>query len=157
MKTTRESAREESHKKVTHSLQELLEKNYDAEKDYRTARERAENNSLKEFFKKQAVRRNHFATEIDRQLHSLNERPKESGSAMSTIHRTWFNLRSSIGKDTDKVLLEECLRGEKNSVEEYEKKLRKNKFPANIEDALRQHLTEMRATLAEIKSIEDFH
>jgi uncharacterized protein (TIGR02284 family) len=156
MKTTRESAREESHKKIAHSLQELLEKNYDTEKDYRTARERAENNSLKEFFKKQAVRKNHYATEIDRQLHSLNERPKESGSALGTIHRTWINLRSSIGKNTDEILLEECLRGEKNSVEEYEKELRKNKFPASIEEVLRHHLTEMRATLSEIKSLENF-
>jgi len=155
MKTTRESAREESHKKITHSLQELLEKNYDAEKDYKTARERAENSSLKEFFKKQAVRKNHFATEIDRQLHSLNEHPKETGSTMGTLNRTWINLKSSIGKDTDKVLLEECLRGEKNSVEEYEKELRKNKFPASIEEVLRRHLSEMRTTLSEIKSMED--
>ncbi len=157
MKTTRESAREESHKKLTHGLQELLEKNYDAEKDYRTARERAENSSLKDFFKKQAVRKNHFATEIDKQLHTLNERPKESGSAMGTLHRTWINLRSTIGKDTDKVLLEECLRGEKNSVEEYENVLRKNRYPAKIEDVLRRHLNEMRATLSEIKSMEDLH
>lgn len=155
MKTTRESAREKSHKNLANGLQDLLEKNYDAEKDYRTARERAESMALKEFCKKQAVRKNHFATEIDNQLHSLNEHPKESGSAMGTLHRTWINLRSSLGKDTDKILLEECLRGEKNGVEEYEEKLRKNKYPAKIEDILRRHLSEMRTTLSEIKSLED--
>lgn len=156
MKTTRESAREESHEKMSHDLQELLEKNYDAEKDYKTAWERAEHKSLKEFFKKQAVRRNHFATEIDKQLHLLNEDPKESGSAMGRLHRTWINLKSSIGSDTDKMLLEECLRGEKNSVEEYEKKLRKHRYPAKIEEILRKHVSEMRSTLAEIKTMNDF-
>lgn len=154
MKTTRESAREEGHKSITHDLQELLERNYDAEKDYKTARERAEHKSLKEFFKKQAVRRNHYATEIDRLLHSINERPQESGSAMGTLSRTWINLKSSIG-DTDKILLEECLKGEKKSIEDYEKRLRKEKFPLKIEEVLRKHITEMRATLTDIKSLED--
>lgn len=157
MKTTREFAREESHKKITKSLQDLLEKNYDTEKDYLTAHESAEKKSLKEFFKKQAVRKNHFATEIDRQLHSLNERPKEPGSAMEVLSKTWINLKSSIGKNKDKILLEECLRGEKNSIEEYEKVLRKEKFPAKIEEVLRNHISEMRTTLSEIKSLEDFH
>ncbi|MEG9326706.1 conserved hypothetical protein [Salinimicrobium catena] len=157
MKTTRESAREESHVKLAHSLQVLLEKNYDAEKDYRTSLERAENPTLKEFFKKQVVQKNHFATEIDKLLHSFNEHPKDKGSVMGSLHRTWINLKSSIGKDTDKMLLEECLRGEKNSVDEYEEKLRKNRFPARVEDVLRNQLSEMRNTMASIKSMKDLH
>lgn len=157
MKTTRESAREESHHKLANSLQVLLKKNYDAENDYRTALERAENPSLKEFFKKQVVQRNHFATEIDKLLHSFNEHPRDSGTTLGTLHRTWINLRSSLGKDTDKMLLEECLRGEKNSVEEYEEKLRKNRFPAHTEEVLRKQLSEIRNTLASIKSMKDLH
>lgn len=157
MKTTRESAREESHRKLAQVLQELLEKNYDAEKEYKAAMKRAENPRLKEFFKKQAVRKNHFATEIDKILHVLNEHPESGESAMGMLHRTWLNLRSSIGKKTDKVLLEQCLRGEKNSVEEYENILRKNKFSASIEAILRKNLAEMRETLSMIKSIEVFH
>lgn len=154
MKTTRESAREEGHKSITHHLQELLERNYDAEKDYKTARERAKQKTLKDFFKDQAVRRNHYATEIDKLLHSLNERPQESGSAMGVLSRTWINLKSSIG-DTDKILLEECLKGEKKSIEDYEKKLRKEKFPFKIEEVLRKQILEMRETLSKIKSLED--
>ncbi|MHA6280469.1 ferritin-like domain-containing protein [Salinimicrobium sp. CAU 1759] len=155
MKTTRESAREESHKKVSQGLQELLEKNYDMEKDYRTARERAKDPALKDFFKKQAVKKNHFATEIDKQLHSLNEHPKDPGSTVAGLNRTWINLKSSLGKDTDKSLIEECLRGEKNSVEEYENKLRKNNFPPRIGEVLRKHLTEIRASISELKTIKN--
>lgn len=155
MKTTREAAREDSHRKLVHSLQELLEKNYDAEKDYKIALERAESHELKQFFKKQVVRRDHYSTEIDKLIHSLNEHPKESGTTSGTLHRTWINLRSSIGKNTDKVLLEECLQGEKNSVEEYEEQLSKYRFPAQIEEVLRKQLEEMKATLSSIHSLED--
>lgn len=157
MKTTREAAREDSHKKIVHSLQELLEKNYDAEKDYKIALERAEGHELKDFFKKQVVRRDHYSTEIDKLIHSLNENPKESGTAYGTLHRTWINLRSSVGKDTDKVLLEECLRGEKNSLEEYEEKLSKYRFPPHIEEVLQKQLEEMRTTLSSVHTLEDIH
>lgn len=157
MKTTRESAREEGHKTVAQGLQELLQKNYDAEKDYRKARERAKNGSLKEFFKKQAVRRNHFATEIDKLLHSLNEHPKEKGTTLGGLHRTWINFRSSIEKDKDKVLLEESLRGEENSVEEYENKIHKTNFPAQIKEVLQNHVSEMRTTISEIESMKGLH
>ncbi|MFD2518624.1 ferritin-like domain-containing protein [Salinimicrobium flavum] len=155
MKTTRESVHEDSHKKLVNALQELLEKNYDSEKAYKTAMERTENAHLKNFFKTQAAKKNHNATQIDRHIHSLNEKPKESGSALGTIHRTWINLRSSIGGNKDKVLLEECMRGEKNSIREYEEKLKKNRFPNKIEGELHEHLEEMRTTHTSVKSIDD--
>ncbi|MCH4823090.1 PA2169 family four-helix-bundle protein [Gramella lutea] len=89
MKTTRESAREASHKNLFHVLSDLLEKNYDAEKGYKKALQHTENPDLKSFLKKQAVQRNHFATELDKQIHLLNEHPKEkvSGSTLASIHR----------------------------------------------------------------------
>lgn len=154
MKTTRESAREASHKEMVDGLQELLEKNYDAEKEYKNAREQAENPVLKEFFKKQAVRKNHFATEIDRYIHSLNAEPKEKGTPMGALHRTWVNLRSMFDKDSDQVLLKECHRGEKNSIEEYESTMKKTRFTSSIEQMLRTHISEMRGTLSEIKDME---
>ena len=155
MKTTRESAREESHKKLTHHLQYLLEKNYDAEKDFKSAREHVENPALKEFFKKQAVLKNHFATEIDKQIHSLNEHPKDSGSKKEELKRTWINFKSSIEKDTDESLLEACIRGEKNRVEEYESKLRKSNFPAKMEEVLRSQLVKMRESISKMKMMKD--
>ncbi|WP_029036102.1 ferritin-like domain-containing protein [Salinimicrobium xinjiangense] len=155
MKTTREAAREENHKDITHSLQDLLEKNYETEKIYRTASDRAENTSLKDFFKKQAVSKNHFATEIDKQLHALNERPKEPDSTMGGVKKTWINLKTSMGKNADEVLLKECLSGEKNSAEEYEDELKKVNFPANIDEMLNSHLAEIRSTITQIRSLED--
>lgn len=154
MKTTRESAREKSYKEMVDGLQKLLEMNYDAEKEYRSAREQAENPLLKEFFKKQAVRKNHFATEIDRYIHSLNADPREKGSKMGTLHRTWINLKSMFDKDSDQVLLKEAHRGEKDSIEEYESTLKKTRFSTSIEDMLRTHISEMRGTLSEIKDME---
>lgn len=155
MKTTREAAKEESHKTLAHNLQELLEKNYDAEKGYKKAMEHTKNHNLKEFLKKQAARRNHFATELDQHLHELNEHPKTRTSALGDIHRAWIDFKSSLSRHTDESILEECIRGEKASAKEYEEKLKKYKFPAQLEEMLQHQVSEIKASLSRVKSMED--
>lgn len=155
MKTTRESAREDAHRHVVKSLQELLEKNYDAEKDYKKAIERADKAQLKEFFKKQGLLHNHFATELDKEIHVLNEHPVEHSSGLNKLHRTWINLKNSIAGHKDENLLKDCLEGEKNCIKEYEEKLKTNHFPGHIDDVLRRQLKEMKEACSQIHSLTD--
>ncbi len=159
MKTTRESAREASHKNLVHVLTDLLEKNYDAEKGYKKALQYTDNQDLKNFLKNQAVQRNHFATEIDKQIHLLNEHPKDkvSGSTLASIHRFWITVKGSWAKMSDKSILEECLRGEKASLKEYEEKIRKNEnhLRPEIKSVLEDHKNKIEKTLSQIKILED--
>lgn len=155
METTREKSKEESHKDLVNSLQELLEKNYDAEKGFKKALEDSDNRSLKEFLKMQSVQRNRFATELDKELRSLNEEPKENGSTAGSLHRTWIDVKTAFTGKDDEAVLEECIRGEKASVDEYEDKLKKNNFPPHITQLLDRQLGEIRTTLSEVKSLED--
>ncbi len=155
MRTTREAARDESHGKLVHHLQDLLEKNYDAEKGYKKAMEDAANKHLKKFLQKQAVRRNHFATEIDKQLHILNEHPKEKSSTLSGFHRVWIDLKTNFSKKDDESVLEECIRGEKASLRDYEEKLKHNTYPADVEALLKHQKNEIKATLSRVTTLED--
>ncbi|MFD1095907.1 ferritin-like domain-containing protein [Salegentibacter chungangensis] len=155
MKTTREAAKEDSHKTLVHNLQELLEKNYDAEKGYKKALEHVKNSQLKTFLKDQAVQRNHFATELDKYIHELNEHPKEHTSPLSNLHRFWIDFKSTISKQSDKDILEECIRGEKASLKEYEEKLKKYTFPPHIKDVLKAHIAEIKDTISSVKTMED--
>ena len=50
--------------KMSNKLNELLEKNYDAEKGYKKAAENVENTKLKQFFNEQAQKRYDFGHEI---------------------------------------------------------------------------------------------
>ncbi|MGM0933050.1 MAG: ferritin-like domain-containing protein [Bacteroidota bacterium] len=155
MKTTRESAKEKSQKERINSLQELLEKNYDAEKGYKKVLEEADNVNLKEFLKQQAVMRNRFATEIHKAIRALNAEPKEKGSATADLHRTWIDLKTLFTKNDDEAVLEECLRGEKASLKEYEEKLKKTAFSPETKAMLEKHLHEIRTTVSEIQHLED--
>lgn len=156
MKTTREEAREESHNEVVKYLNELLEKNYDAEKGFKKALEDVKNPSLKKFFKKQAIIRSRFKTEIERELHDLNAHPKvKEGSATGSLHRTWIDIKTALTGNEDESVLEECIRGEKASAKEYEEKLKKGHFPPKVKTILTNQLNEIKNTISSVKRMED--
>lgn len=155
METTREAAKEESRNERIKSLQELLEKNYDAEKGYKKVMEEADNPNLKDFLKQQAVMRNRFATEIHTALRALNAEPKEKGSAAGDLHRAWIDIKTLFSSNDDEAVLEECLRGEKASLKEYEEKLKKTPFSPETKAVLEKHLQKIQTTVSEINHLED--
>lgn len=157
MNTTNESIKEKNHDDIVEALQELLEKNYDAEKGFKKAIENSKHEALKTYLKKEAVKRNRFATEIDFEIRALNAQPTEKGSATASVHRAWIDLKSAIAGNDDEAILEECIRGEKASVEEYEEVIKKHKLPAKIEQVIAKQLDEIQKTLNNVKRLEDLH
>jgi len=157
METTREKALERSHDETVESLQQLLEKNYDAEAGYKEAMLKAENTNLKQYLKERAALRNRFATELSDTLIKLDEKPKEEGSTTGDLHRTWMNIKQAFSSDKDESILEECIRGEKASVEEYEEVLEKKQFRPEITEMITRQKQEVAQTLGKIKTLEDLY
>ncbi|WP_339700937.1 PA2169 family four-helix-bundle protein [uncultured Marixanthomonas sp.] len=155
MKTTREQAKETVHKDLVNNLQGLLKKNYDAEKGFTKAMEDAKDSNLKRFLEQQARQRNKFATELDNEIRSLNEKPAEEGSTTGDIHRTWIDIKTAFTGKDDEAVLEECIRGEKASMEEYEETLNENRFPPKLQKTLNNQLSEIKGTVAKVKNLED--
>ncbi len=155
MKTTKENVEQEIHEEIVDNLQDLLEKNYDAEKGFTKAMKDAKNKNLKHFLMKQAAQRSRFANELTQELRNLNEEPKESGSFTGDLHRAWIDIKSAVTGNEDEAVLEECIRGEKASAEEYKEKLTKYSFPPKIETVLQKQSAEIHQTLSQVKRLED--
>lgn len=155
MKTSLEEAREDSHKETVNLLQGILEKNYDAEKGYKKAMTDAENPALKNFLQAQALQRSNFATAIDKELRDLGEEPKESGSVTGSLHRAWIDIKSSVAGNDDEAVLEEVIRGEKASVDEYQDAINNNALPPKIDSVLKSQLRDIQGTLSRVKTLED--
>lgn len=155
MKTSLEEAREDSHKETVNLLQGILEKNYDAEKGYKKAMTDAENPALKNFLQAQALQRSNFATAIDKELRDLGEEPKESGSVTGSLHRAWIDIKSSLAGNDDEAVLEEVIRGEKASVDEYQDAINNNALPPKIDSVLKSQLRDIQGTLSRVKTLED--
>ncbi|OUS09610.1 hypothetical protein A9Q93_13755 [Nonlabens dokdonensis] len=155
METTREEAKQLAHDETVNALNQLLEKNYDAEQGYKNALLDTDNDRLKTYFKRQAASRSQNANELDKAIRDLNATPVQSGSTEGAIHRTWMDFKTAIvGKD-DEAILEECIRGDKAAVSEYKEVLENENYLHETKDVVRYQLNGIQNTLDTIKKLED--
>jgi uncharacterized protein (TIGR02284 family) len=122
--------------KISNKLNELLVKNHDAEKGYINAAENVDSSTLKIFFKRRATERSEFAKEIRTEILRYGEDPKDSGSFKGTVHRNWMSLKSLFSSNDEEAILEEAIRGEEASLEEYNEILEDKTLPPSIDNML---------------------
>lgn len=125
--------------KISNKLNELLIKNYDAEKGYLNAAENVDSPTLKIFFKRRASERSEFAKELRTEILQYGEVPEDSGSFKGTVHRNWMSLKSLFSSNDEEAILEEAIRGEKESLEEYDEILKDRTLPPSIDAMLLKH------------------
>ena len=155
MKTTLERAKEKTNQDNVSVLQDIIGKNYDARKGYRTAMLDAKNPALKNFLQQQARQRSNFATAIDKEIRDLGETPKLSGSRAGKLHRRWIGIKSLVAGNDDETVLKEVIRGEKAKVNEYKGVIKNNTLAPQINNMLKFQLSDIKSTLNFVKKLED--
>lgn len=154
MKTTRELAREERHTQIVQSLQELLVKNYDANKGFKKAVKEVKSQDLKDYLKIQALLHHRNATQLDKLIRSLNAKPLEEGSTVGRFHRIWMDVIKTFSGNDDQIILQECIRGQSATLKEYKDHIKKQAFSSEIKNVLKNHFLELEKTLAAVRSLE---
>ncbi|MFD1017314.1 ferritin-like domain-containing protein [Winogradskyella rapida] len=132
---------------ISNQLNELLEKNYDAEKGYLNAADNVESKNLKIFFKRRASERSEFAKELRTEILQYGEIPEDSGSFKGAVHRNWMSLKSTFSSNNEEAILEEALRGEKASLEEYNDLIKEPNLPPSIDALLLKHKNAIQAAI----------
>lgn len=141
--------------KLVDSLQEILQKNYDAEKGLKEVMQKANSPQLKKYLQKKAVERSGFANEIDGELRKLGAAPKESGSFTGSAHRVWIDVKTALSTNKDESILEECIRGDKASVDEYDKQLKAPYMAGSAIPVLTDQRAKVEQALLKFKRLED--
>ena len=141
-------------KEISNKLNELLEKNYDAEKGYKLAAEKVKREDLKRFFTQRAKERYDFGHELKSEISNFGETPDKGSSVAADAHRSWMNLKASLSSDKDEAVLEEAIRGEKAAVDEYEDVLKESEIPASTGNILMKQKNAIVASLNEVKTLE---
>lgn len=131
---------------ISNKLNELLEKNYDAEKGYIDATKNVESNNLKMFFKRRATERSEFAKELRTEILQYGEIPTDSGSLKGALHRNWMNLKSTFTSN-EEAILEEAIRGEEASLEEYNNLITEKNLPPTIDGLIAKHRTAIQSAI----------
>lgn len=132
---------------ISNKLNELLIKNYDAEKGYINAYKNVESKELKMFFKRRASERSDFAKELRTEILQYGEIPTDSGSFKGTMHRNWMSLKATFTSNDDEVILEEAIRGEEASLEEYNKLITEKNLPPTIDSLIAKHRNAIQASI----------
>lgn len=140
---------------VGQKLNNLLEKTYDAEKGYKKAAENVDHASLKSFFNRKAQERYNFGHELKSEIKTFGQEVDKGGSIAGTAHRAWMDVKAIFSSDNEESMLEEALRGEKSSVEEYNDVLNETSLPTSTKDILGRQKSSIQNDLSTIKRLED--
>ena len=141
-------------KEISDKLNELIEKNMNAKDGYEMALDKVENSGVKNFFKNRAEERARFVKELRNEVWSNGEIPENSGNITGELHRAWMSLKTAFSSNNEDAILEETIRGEKSSLEEYNEILNENKMPLTISNILREQRNAIEATIAKAKNFE---
>lgn len=145
---------ESKNKEVVEVLNELLERNYDAEKGYKKAAEDIDNSLLKDFFKEYSGQRYNFGHEIKEEIRSMGGDPDKGSSITADLHRTWIDVKSLVtGKDTEAVI-KECLRGETTALEDYEEALRRTDLPTKTREVVKSQHDKIQSAINRLNQID---
>jgi uncharacterized protein (TIGR02284 family) len=133
--------------KISNLLNNLLEKNYDAEKGYLNSAENVNNSKLKIFFKRRASERSFFAKELRTEVLSYGQIPTDSSSIKGAFHRNWMSLKSLFAENNEEAILEEALRGERASYDEYAEILKEDSFAPSTRKLLEEQKQKIQAAI----------
>lgn len=142
-------------KEVGDKLNALLEKNYDAEKGYKKAADNTDHAALKQFFNRKAEERYNFGHQLKSEIRNYGQEVDKGGSATGSAHRAWMDVKALFSMDNEESMLEEAIRGEKASVEEYNDVLKETALPMSTKDLVMQQKNTISHELESIKKLED--
>ncbi|MBQ4820557.1 PA2169 family four-helix-bundle protein [Aquimarina sp. MMG016] len=142
---------------VGNKLNDLLEKTYDAEKGFKKAAENVEHSSLKNYFNQKAQERYDFGHELKNEIKAFSQDVDKGGSVTGSAHRAWMDVKSFLSIDNEESMLEEAIRGEKASVDEYNDVLSETSLPASTQSILAKQKQKIESGLSTIKRLEDLN
>jgi uncharacterized protein (TIGR02284 family) len=142
-------------REIKDQLEEILEKNKDAQKGYYKAAENVDDASLRRYFERKAENRKTFNKALESEMVNHYEGFDTDGSFKGSIHRTWMDVKSLFSGNDDEAMLEESIRGDEAAVEEYKDVLNDTTLPAGIAQLIRKQKDEIQSTLSQNRTMED--
>lgn len=139
---------------IVRQLNLLLAKTKEAEKGFAKAADLAVRADLKNYLQAKSNRRNVFALEISTAIRALGKTENPNENYLGDIHRFWMDVKTALSSDTDEALLKECERGEKYSLEDYEKVLAFENLPVSVKNVLESQKVKVEATIDTLEKLD---
>ena len=142
-------------REILEELEEILEKNTDAQKGYSKAADKTKHKGLSSYFKRKALERMNFNSELRREIKASYSDFDEDGSFSGTIHRAWMDVKSLFSANDAESMLEESIRGDKAAIEEYNDVLEEKRISSSLMNLLMRQRDKIQADISKNKTLED--
>lgn len=143
---------------VKENVKDVIERNIDACKGYEKAAEKVENHRLADAFRQQAAQRKNFALELESTAHVLGSDAVskiEEGTFEANLHRTWMDVKSVFSSDNEEAMVEECIRGEKESLDEYNELIKSGALSNELSSVVQKQRSTIQETIHNLQRIEE--
>ncbi len=110
-------------------LNELIQVCKDGRSGFWQAALEVESKSSREMLRKVAFQRNAFAFDLRDTAFQMGLRLASQGSFLGKLHRSWISFLHQLNPHEDKVVLQECKRGEEHALNVYQDVFEKNLLP----------------------------
>lgn len=147
-----------SHKVYDDDLKDVIKRNLDAVKGYEKVADKVQHADLARAFREQASQRRKFALELQNETHVFDDsqiKEINDGSFKGDLHRTWIDLKTALSGDKDEALVEEVIRGEKASLEDYDDLLQDKEVTGPERNLIMAQRDTVKACIDDLKRIEE--
>lgn len=141
--------------KLVGKLNDLLTRNYDAEKGFIEAGMQVNNAELVKWFNGNATTRKNFQHELKAHIIALGGEPSEGTSIEGELHRAWMDWKTYFVKNETVEMFEECLRGEERALEDYQEVMDDLNAPVATRDLLSKQVQVIRTNIQNLKTLEN--
>lgn len=134
-------------------LNALLRLCRNAEKGYKTASQQVEDQLMKSTLANYSQQRNEFAYELEQRIRIQGGDPLETSDLTAGAHRIWINIKGLFSGEDTTAIIQECLRGERESIKYYEKIMNETTFPNDVRMLLAYQVKEIRAARDKLEGL----
>lgn len=136
------------------ALQDLLTRAYDAEQGFEHAAEAVKHQGLASLFREYSAQRRLFGGEIKTLQRSLGAEPDKGSSVLGKLHQWWIDLRGKLSDGREHEILDECLRGEETTMEDYRDYLRDSQVTPGAHELMTSQLQQIETIYRRLEKLE---
>lgn len=144
----------EINQSTTDALQDLLTRAFDAEQGFEHAAEAVNHDGLASLFRDYSTQRRAFGHSLKSMMKSLGAEPDKGSSVLGKLHQFWIDLRGKLSDGREHEILEECLRGEEKTMENYREYLRATGVTPQAHELMLAQLGEVETIYARLNKLE---
>ena len=135
-------------------LNGLIETTLDSAHGYREAAKSINDENLRSMFEQRAERRRALAGRLQEEVRSFGGKPEDDQSMLGKMHNKFVDLKSAMGGDSNKAVIDEVERGEDVIKGKYEHALKDDDLPAECRQLVSRAFEDIRADHDEISAMK---